>query len=135
MAVHSATKSRQHPDVASPLPYDLPANLLERTNQSERRRRPVAARSRRNWKLSPDDACADTSAFLAKSFDVQRERFLGVCRGFLERVALGVQPGKVRCVDVVAALFLRLEDKLDLRRLLHASKSTYLDRVENRPPP
>ena len=40
----------------------------------------------------------------------------------LERVALGVEPGKFGRVDVVTALLLGLEDELNLLRRCHADR-------------
>ena len=84
-----------------------------------RRKQPAGARSRWDGKRAPDDSGADWPALFPKTFHVQRERILRVCYGLLERIALCMQAGKIRGVNVVSAFVLRLEDELDLQRLRH----------------
>lgn len=65
------------------------------------------------------------ASVFAHPLDVERKRLLGIRRRFIEGVALGVQTGKVRGVDVVATLVLWSEDKLDFSRLIHRAQDRH----------
>lgn len=71
-------------DVARTLAHRFPAELLERTNQFERRIRPAAARSRGNGKPAPDDPGADGPTLFAQALDVERKSLLGVLGRFVD---------------------------------------------------
>ena len=73
-------------------------------------------------RLAADDASVERAAFFAEAFYIQAERFARVLGGLVERVALGVQPGQVGGVDVVATFLLGLEDELDLGDIRHVSR-------------
>jgi hypothetical protein len=105
-------------NVTSSLASDFPSVAFEGFDQTlsgyDRQ-----GRSRRDRELTPDHPSFERAPVFAYPFDVECKCLLRIRSRLIERVALGVQAWKVRGVDVVAALVLRGEDKLDLSWLIH----------------
>jgi hypothetical protein len=72
-------------------------------------------RSRGDWELAADHAGIERAPVFPESFDVEVKRLLCVGSCLVERV----QAREVGRIDVVAAVLLRSEDKLDLAWLIH----------------
>ena len=99
--------------MAPALSDDVPPDSAERSHQLVARddRKPAAHAGKGNFRrMTPVEA----TTLLAEPLDVKVERLLPVRDRLVERVALRVQAWKIGRIGVVAALFLRREDKLNL---------------------